>query len=43
MSAIYPCVKCGMSHRNTVHHNKKQYGYHEYEPEPKEEVEEETQ
>ena len=24
------CRQCGMSPRNTVHHKKTQYGYHEY-------------
>lgn len=28
--ASYPCSKCGVSHRNTVHRNKTQFGYHEY-------------
>jgi hypothetical protein len=31
--AGFPCKQCGMSHRNTVHINKGQFGYHEHAPE----------
>lgn len=33
--ALAPCQVCKMSQRNTVHNNKRQYGYHVYVP-PKE-------
>lgn len=29
--ANYPCARCGMSQRNTVHTNPAQFGYHGYE------------
>lgn len=32
--ATNPCRKCGLSHRNTVHTNKGQFGYHQHEPVP---------
>ena len=32
-----PCQKCQMSPRNTVHVNKQQFGYHEWEEGPLEE------
>jgi len=28
--AGYPCVKCGLSPRNTIHVRRRQFGYHEY-------------
>jgi hypothetical protein len=31
------CQKCGMSFNNSVHKNKRQYGYHEYVQPPVEE------
>lgn len=32
--AAYPCVRCGLSQRNTVHTNREQFGWHPYlEPE----------
>jgi hypothetical protein len=31
--ASNPCKHCQQSHRNTVHHNKNQFGYHPHEPE----------
>lgn len=30
--AVNPCMRCGQSHRNTIHVNKGQYGYHEHIP-----------
>lgn len=36
--AVYPCVRCGLSQRNTVHLNRDQFGWHPYlEPEVDEE------
>lgn len=34
----FPCMVCGMSHRNTVHTNEKQFGYHKYVESPTEDV-----
>lgn len=31
MSAAYPCKRCKMSFRNSVHVRKDQFGYHEHE------------
>ena len=28
--SVYGCKHCDMSRRNSVHHKKMQYGYHEY-------------
>lgn len=30
MSSAYPCKTCGMSPRNSIHHNRRQFGYHEW-------------
>lgn len=35
--ACFPCKKCKQSHRNSVHHDKQQFGYHEWESQEKEE------
>lgn len=33
-----PCAECGMSHRNSVHKNVTQFGYHAHVEQPEEKI-----